>query len=42
VSGGAFAGFADGSLRWLGNDLDTQTCRQVSEPTDGEQLQPLN
>ena len=42
MSGGAFAGFADGSVRWLGNDLDTQTCRQASDPTDGEQMQPLN
>jgi len=40
--GGVFAGFADGSVKWLGNELDTQTCRQLADPNDGDQMQPID
>jgi prepilin-type N-terminal cleavage/methylation domain-containing protein len=33
--GGVYAGFADGSVKWLSQTLDTQTCRQLADPSDG-------
>ena len=34
--GGCFAGLADGSVNWFGDDLDYQLLRQLSDPADGE------
>ncbi len=36
AGGGCFAGLADGSVTWLGDDLDCQVLRQLSDPADGE------
>ena len=37
VDGGAMAGFADGSVHWLNENLDLHVLRQLSDPSDGEQ-----
>jgi hypothetical protein len=37
ADGGAMAGFADGSVQYLNENLDVQVLRQLSDPTDGEQ-----
>ena len=34
--GGCFAGFGDGSVHWLSEQLDAQVCRQLADPADGE------
>jgi len=36
TGGGCFAGFGDGSVHWLSDQLDTQVCRQLADPADGE------
>ena len=33
---GCFAGFGDGSVRWLSEKLDVQVIRQLCDPADGE------
>ena len=33
--GGVYAGFADGSVKWLSQTLDVQTIRQLADPSDG-------
>lgn len=33
---GCYAGFADGSVHWLSQNLDAQVVRQLSDPADGE------
>jgi len=35
AGGGCFAGFADGSVHWLSDQLDVQVCRQLADPADG-------
>jgi len=37
---GCFAGFADGSVKWMSGKSDVQVLRQVSDPGDGEQPLP--
>jgi prepilin-type N-terminal cleavage/methylation domain-containing protein len=36
AGGGCFAGFGDGSVHWLSDQLDVQVCRQLADPADGE------
>jgi len=36
AGGGCFAGFADGSVHWLSDQLNVQVCRQLSDPGDSE------
>ncbi|MFM8890937.1 MAG: DUF1559 domain-containing protein, partial [Planctomycetia bacterium] len=40
AGGGVFAGFGDGSVHWLTEKLDVQVVRQLSDPSDSEQVRP--
>lgn len=41
AGGLVMAGFADGSVKSLNQDLDTQTCRQLVDPKDGEVMRGI-
>jgi len=38
AGGGCFAGFGDGSVHWLSEQLDVQVCRQLADCADGEKV----
>lgn len=42
AGGLVMAGFADGSVKTLSQDLDVQTCRQLVDPRDGEVISGID
>lgn len=42
IGGIVMAGFADGSVRGINQDIDVQTCRKLVDPKDGEILSSID